>query len=159
MSRQTPHKAPAYLAFVREQDCCWCQHAAPSDAHHFGPRGIGQKADDLHAVPLCTKCHRYFHDHGTFEGATREQTALRTWRAQALLHVVWFRTRMPAVKVKVSTNDNLGDDKLSELAKCAALSFGEFAGHEGEERFIAWGRRLVALLNAESLAVVEVTSG
>jgi hypothetical protein len=57
-----------YLAFVREQPCCACGKSnEPSEAHHFGPRGMGERCSDYFAVPVCVKCHRQFHDEGKIE--------------------------------------------------------------------------------------------
>lgn len=53
-----------YLAFVRLHPCCSCGATRDIEAHHTGRRGMGQKAADSTAVPLCRGCHRYFHDHG-----------------------------------------------------------------------------------------------
>jgi hypothetical protein len=84
-----PMRDAAYLAWVRREMCCACNASGPNEAHHFGPRGMSQKADDYHAVPLCTRCHRMFHDTGRVPGrdraATEEQFAfvkrqqLLTW--------------------------------------------------------------------------------
>jgi hypothetical protein len=70
------------MAFVRTQPCtailigCSCSLSTPTEAHHMGPRGISQKADDTTCVPLSTACHRAWHDcTGPFAGWTREQRA------------------------------------------------------------------------------------
>jgi hypothetical protein len=59
-----PHRSPAYLAFVREHACCACGAEGPSDAHHFGPRGLGEKTDDFRTAPLCRRCHDEWHARG-----------------------------------------------------------------------------------------------
>lgn len=148
-------RAPAYLAFVREQPCCWCGHRAPSDPHHFGPRGIGRKADDLHTVPLCRACHDHFHDHRAFPGATTEATALRIWRVQAELMVKWQRLE-PAIVVAYSVRQ-LSDEKCGCAAKAAALSYQEGAHVDGDQGWIDWGRRLQDRLLTDGLAIVEVS--
>lgn len=57
-----------YLGFVRTYPCCACgKSSAQSEAHHFGPRGMGEKCSDYFAVPLCATCHRCFHDEGKIE--------------------------------------------------------------------------------------------
>lgn len=58
----SPARAPHYLAFVRGLDCAFCGAPAPSEAHHFGPRAVGQKTDDYRTVPACQKCHAAKHD-------------------------------------------------------------------------------------------------
>ena len=90
MSKST-RTAPKYLAFVRAHACCACVHGTPIEAHHFGPRGVGLKADDFHAVPLCARCHRAFHDRGSLPNLTRTETERDFWRAQSVLHVEWIR--------------------------------------------------------------------
>jgi hypothetical protein len=56
-----PARAPHYLAFVRALPCSGCLHPAPSDPHHHGPRGVGQKTDDYRTTPLCRLCHETRH--------------------------------------------------------------------------------------------------
>ena len=63
-----PGSHPEYLAWVREQPC-WFTGALFSacegriHAHHAGRKpGVGMKADDLTAIPLCAKHHRAWHD-------------------------------------------------------------------------------------------------
>ncbi len=146
--------APAYLAFVREKPCCWCQHDAPNDPHHVGPRGVGIKADDFHTVPVCRKCHDHFHDHRTFPGATVEETALRIWRVQAVLMVEW--QRLEPTKVIAYSVNQLSDEKCGCAAKAAALSYQEGAHIDGDQGWIDWGRRLQAHLLTDGLAIVEV---
>lgn len=72
-----PIRSAAYLDFIRIRPCCSCGRHGPSDPHHFGPRGAGQKTDDYRVVPLCRTCHDRFHDKRTLPGcadvaATRE---------------------------------------------------------------------------------------
>jgi hypothetical protein len=54
---------PAYLTWIRSLPCLICQHhgerqQTPTEAHHFGPRGLSQKVPDRQAVPLCIEHHR-----------------------------------------------------------------------------------------------------
>ena len=84
-------KAPRYLAYVRTHDCCSCVRGTPIEAHHFGPGGMGLKADDFHAVPLCRGCHRYFHDTGFLPGSNRIETVSTFYETQARLLVAWLR--------------------------------------------------------------------
>jgi len=51
-----------FLAYVRTLPCCNCQTTSPSDPHHEGRRGVGQKAHDVLAVPLCRPCHSIYTD-------------------------------------------------------------------------------------------------
>ncbi len=52
-----PRRSKSYLAFVRKLDCCNCGTPGPSDPHHEGKRGVGQKTSDMLVVPLCRRCH------------------------------------------------------------------------------------------------------
>lgn len=61
---ESPARAPHYLAFVRQQACCLCGAPPPSDPHHCGPRGAGQKTDDYRVAPLCRDCHEAVHRAG-----------------------------------------------------------------------------------------------
>jgi hypothetical protein len=53
-----PPRSPRYLEFVRSYRCVvpYCG-AWPSEAHHYGPRGLSQTASDYHAIPLCADHH------------------------------------------------------------------------------------------------------
>lgn len=157
MPPKVDRKAPAYLAFMREQDCCCCRRQGPNDPHHFGERGMGQKADDYHTVPLCRACHDHFHDHGTFKGMTREETALRIWHTQALLMTRWMR--LEPLKVLAYSVEQLSDEKCGCIAKAAALSYQEAGRGDGDQDWISWGRRLQAHLLTDGLTIVEVARG
>lgn len=74
----------AYLLFVKGLRCC--APGAPNgcsrgvEAHHAGRRGVGQKAADDTAIPLCSAHHRGpgWHDHrGPFLGWTAPER--REW--------------------------------------------------------------------------------
>ena len=55
---EKPVRDPRYLAFLRRFCCVVCSSFRFVEAAHFGPHGIGQKASDLDALPLCRWCHR-----------------------------------------------------------------------------------------------------
>lgn len=75
-----PARAPHYLAWVRELPCALCGAPPPSDPHHAGPRGMGQKTDDYRVLPLCRACHRRLHDgHAELEVERRQLDLLVTW--------------------------------------------------------------------------------
>lgn len=50
-----------YLQFIRGKACLLCDRDGV-DAHHYGPHGLGKKAPDWLAVPLCADCHRMVHE-------------------------------------------------------------------------------------------------
>jgi hypothetical protein len=64
-----------YLAKVRALRCFNCWDPGPCEAHHHtSRRGLGQRARDVDAMPLCLVCHRAFHDaSGPFKKWTRAQ--------------------------------------------------------------------------------------
>lgn len=53
-----------YLDWIRKQPCASCRIIGQSQAHHEGSHGVGIKADDMTAIPLCFRCHRSRHDQG-----------------------------------------------------------------------------------------------
>lgn len=54
-----------YLKHVRAYPCCNCGAPPPSEAHHWEPgHGMSRKPDDVFCAPLCTGCHRAWHDKG-----------------------------------------------------------------------------------------------
>lgn len=61
-----PARSRSYLDFIRAMACCICSAPPPSDPHHWGERGMGQKATDFSAVPLCRVHHDQWHDHRRF---------------------------------------------------------------------------------------------
>lgn len=71
---------PKRLAWVRGQPCVACGREGPSEAHHHTHRrGLGQRASDVDAMPLCSGCHWDFHNaQGKSAGLTqRERTLLQ----------------------------------------------------------------------------------
>lgn len=58
--KKTPRCA-RYLAFVRTHPCCSCGTDQGIHAHHVASGGMGQKASDFMAAPLCGKCHSHWH--------------------------------------------------------------------------------------------------
>ena len=77
--KRKPVRNPDYLIWVSQQPCVVCGYEW-SDAHHAKGNkkqgGMGQKASDLTAFPLCRTCHTDFHDHGwkTWERAHGAQS-------------------------------------------------------------------------------------
>ena len=73
-----------HLAFLRTLPCAACGKPPPSEAHHSTAHraGLGTKAGDLDAFPLCggpAGCHVAFHSaRGRFRGWDRE--ARRLWQ-------------------------------------------------------------------------------
>jgi hypothetical protein len=82
-------RAADYLRFVRKHPCCNCIQEAPSDPHHWGPKGISQKCDDLRSCPLCRHCHRTFHDTGRLPGLSKDETVVLFLRTQVSMLVEW----------------------------------------------------------------------
>jgi len=66
--KQARVRSPQYLAWLRTQPCAACAAPPPSEASHHGPRGLGQKADDDRAIPLCQRCHAFWHHKGKVFG-------------------------------------------------------------------------------------------
>ncbi len=57
-----PARSARYLAWIRTLCCFFCG-AARAEPAHTGIRGLGQKASDYEAVPMCRRCHDGYHDH------------------------------------------------------------------------------------------------
>lgn len=53
-----PSRDPGYLHFIRTLPCACCDSRRGIEAAHQGPHGMGQKASDLSAIPLCQLHHR-----------------------------------------------------------------------------------------------------
>ena len=53
-----PARNVRYLAFIRTLPCAVCGTRRNIEAAHSGPHGLGQKAPDSSAIPLCVKHHR-----------------------------------------------------------------------------------------------------
>ena len=64
--KDNPYRDKAYLKWIDGLECCLC--GSPADTHHHiigvGDGGMGTKACDLLAMPVCTGidgCHDKFH--------------------------------------------------------------------------------------------------
>ena len=52
-------KSRAHLQRIKEMPCGLCGASGPSDAHHIREgQGMGQRASDYLAIPLCKDCHQ-----------------------------------------------------------------------------------------------------
>ena len=83
-----------HLDFVRSLDCAKCSAPAPSVAHHlsgqFNQGGVGRKASDLLAMPLCGSCHRAFHDacRVTWKNKEARLADQRLWLLRTLITAI-----------------------------------------------------------------------
>ncbi len=55
-----PIRDPDYLRFIKRLPCVSCLKTWWDDPAHTGGHGLGAKACDRKAIPLCRKCHREF---------------------------------------------------------------------------------------------------
>jgi len=88
-----PMRSASYMRYVREHPCCRCETTQSIEAHHFGEHGMSVKPDDFRTVPLCTACHREFHDMGVLRPLSRDGTEELFLDAQAELLRVWMKGR------------------------------------------------------------------
>jgi hypothetical protein len=90
--REPRLESPRYLAYVRRHACCHCGAPGPSEAHHWSHHGgsMGAKCDDFRTVPLCTGCHRHWHDHGTLAGLDRVASETLFVETQNALLATWI---------------------------------------------------------------------
>lgn len=72
MVRRGPYRSDAFKAFAKRQvgRCCihWllhCEERPGEELHHYGPKGMGQKASDLLLARVCKECH------GRYQGKRR----------------------------------------------------------------------------------------
>lgn len=81
-----------YLGWVKRQPCAiaGCERR-PCDAHHSTHgRGLSQKTDDFHSIPLCALHHHDFHA-ATGHFKTWLKAQRRDWQdRQVELHLVRF---------------------------------------------------------------------
>ncbi len=59
-----PGRNLAYRAWVRKQPCLVTGVTWNIEFAHTGPRGLGQKANDLDGIPLNREVHREYHAWG-----------------------------------------------------------------------------------------------
>ena len=65
--REKPWRSARYLCSVRDQPCLSCGTPFSIHAHHLRHAertGMGRKASDMWAVPLCSRCHHSCHTRG-----------------------------------------------------------------------------------------------
>ena len=79
---------PAYLEWLREQPCCACGKWGWSTPHHKTGAGMGKRAHDHEAMPLCVGCHKDLHEFsgrfalmGQLSRADWQDTQIREHRA------------------------------------------------------------------------------
>ena len=72
---------PKYLQWIREQPCVMCKRTPSAEVHHETGAGMGLRAHDHKAMPLCHRCHMAFHAvHGPFKGWDRKK--LNEWQKE-----------------------------------------------------------------------------
>jgi len=91
----TPQRSPSFLAIVRATRCMCCGARPPSDPHHAGKRGVGQKCSDLLAVPLCRKCHAVVTDTNQLPGSSSIQASRSIIEARQVAQLESALARMP----------------------------------------------------------------
>lgn len=77
-------KSKKYIAYVKGHVCMFCGQYEV-DAHHFGKRGMSQKASDLTAVPVCHEQHQEFHTTGAIKPFTADATKTYFYQEQVRL--------------------------------------------------------------------------
>jgi hypothetical protein len=118
-----PWRSESYRAFVRSQPtCCCCGVLVRAgddlgmEAHHHGPHAMGEKGDDAICIPLLRRCHRYFHDHGTFEGMDRTETDAVAKHWQATLLTAWCHLHLGSTETDAVVVDALVEALRKERA-------------------------------------------
>lgn len=109
---RAPFRMPDFLRFVRTFACCGCCASAPTEAHHAGPRGVRQKADDPRTAPLCARCHRLVTDTGCLPGLSLEETMIRLLKVEAAILTEWIVLMERSAAVPVYVLQQLIDEAL-----------------------------------------------
>ncbi len=82
-----------WLEYVHRQPCIYAnalfQCLGRIEGHHYGPRGMAQKASDFMMVPLCTGHHREWDTRGAVHPFPRRECELDFYRWQAV-HLAQF---------------------------------------------------------------------
>ncbi len=97
------HKNPKHLEWVRTWPCALSLHRdcfGSIEAHHLmrpwsGKRGMGMKAGDENAMPLCQRHHIMLHKRGDEEAFFEEKQGSPSW-GRATSQSLWYRS--PAFK-------------------------------------------------------------
>ena len=79
-----PVKDQLLLSLTRDQVCCVCGAAPPSDPHHVFGSSVSLKSSDVFVVPLCRKCHAKYEaspklSHDLFEPLLVNMNKLILW--------------------------------------------------------------------------------
>ncbi len=79
MFRRPPYRSKQFLAWAKMQrgPCCVCRKQSGSQLHHFGDKGMGQKATDLFLCRVCPGCHTQIQ--GKRATAFRRLEQMETW--------------------------------------------------------------------------------
>lgn len=91
----TPQRSPSFLALIRITRCMCCGMKPPSDPHHAGRRGVGQKCSDFLAVPLCRKCHTAVTDTNRLPGASTIEASNTIIQQRQVTQLEGTLARMP----------------------------------------------------------------
>lgn len=75
LPKPTTPRDKRYLEWVKRQPCISCESSFfEVHPHHTTTGGMGIKGSDYETIPLCTFCHREWHDHkGKGGGWDRER--------------------------------------------------------------------------------------
>ena len=74
---------PDYIHWLKGQPCNQCGAQRGCDAHHRTGAGMGMRAHDHLAMPMCRYCHDTFHaSSGSFK--TMEKQARRAYQDEAI---------------------------------------------------------------------------
>lgn len=94
--KPTTARSKDYLAHVRTFHCCSCGATEAIHAHHVASGGMGAKASDYLAAPLCGVCHQHWHATATLplgdvnSGMRRLRSAAVLWEAAARCLEEWI---------------------------------------------------------------------
>jgi len=96
--KERPTRDVNYLDHVRKQFCCACYASGPSDPHHWAgkeEKATGRKVSDYRTVPLCRRCHDYYHATRAIPNASMIDTKLHFLTVQTRMSVSYTHLTLP----------------------------------------------------------------
>jgi hypothetical protein len=85
--KQKTFRSKSYLQFIRSQPCIIC--GKKSEAHHSETGGMGIKASDLTAIPLCRFHHTQWHTIGRQTFLSRYDINITHLQLVCMMEYVW----------------------------------------------------------------------
>jgi len=111
MKKKRQGMSTHHLTLVRQLPCAVCRtYTGTVQAHHLcikGERGVGMRASDKWAIPLCAECHFQLHQNGSriHNGWLRD----RGVDGEGLSAALWEVSQKPQTGSLYARSDQYGD--------------------------------------------------